>query len=96
MPSFPKPVLNVVAALLLGGLLGCGGALLRERRDPRVRTLHDLTDDMRLPVLGAMTDAAAERKPSRWRIGATKVRGSAMANRLLAQPKSARPALPAK
>jgi succinoglycan biosynthesis transport protein ExoP len=95
-PSSPAVLLNMVAAVVLGGLLGCGAAVWRERGDPRVRTLQDLTIDMNLPVLGSMQDTKAASKVRSWLKSKKAKAPGAMANRLLVPPKRSRPALPAK
>jgi hypothetical protein len=90
-------LVNIAASLILGSLLGCGAAVWRERGDPRVRTLQDLTVDMNLPVLGAMQDTKPESKARGWLKSKSKAPSAAMANRLLVPPKRSRPpALPAK
>jgi succinoglycan biosynthesis transport protein ExoP len=95
-PSSPAVLLNMVAAVVLGGLLGCGAAVWRERGDPRVRTLQDLTVDMNLSVLGSMQDTKAASKVRSWLKSKKAKAPGAMANRLLVPPKRSRPALPAK
>lgn len=50
-PSSPKLLLNLVAGLFLGALLGIGAALLRELRDRRVRSISDIEEQLRLPVI---------------------------------------------
>lgn len=50
-PAWPKPALNIAAALLLGALLGGTVALLRELLQRRVRCRDDLERDLGLPVL---------------------------------------------
>jgi polysaccharide biosynthesis transport protein len=96
LPSSPRPLLNIAAALVLGSLLGCGLVFWRERADPRVRTLQDLTLDMKLPVLGTMQNTQFKPQPRAWGAGQPKAPSAAMANRLLMPPKRRRPALPAK
>ena len=56
-PSSPRPGLLVAAGLLLGGLLGVGGALLSERRDRRVRSPLDLQQASGLRPIGTLRDA---------------------------------------
>lgn len=95
-PSSPKPVVNVLAAIVLGTMLGCGGAVLKERGDPRIRTLQDITHDMQLHLLGSMPDASANTAPRRW-FPRKATSDDAVANRLLASAtKTRRPALPSK
>jgi succinoglycan biosynthesis transport protein ExoP len=63
-PSKPKILLNIIASIFLGGMLGVGVALLMELLDRRVRSEQDLAD-MGVPVLGSL---ATERfaKKRRW------------------------------
>ena len=51
-PARPKPVLYMLAAVFLGGLLSIGAALAAELRDPRVRSDEDLAESTDLVVLG--------------------------------------------
>ena len=53
-PSSPKIVLNTVVAVLLGGLLAVGGALLLELMNRRVRSAQDVTSTLGLPLLGTL------------------------------------------
>lgn len=50
-PAWPKPVLNVSAALVLGGLLGVMYVLLREFFHRRVHCREDLERETGLPLL---------------------------------------------
>jgi tyrosine-protein kinase Etk/Wzc len=53
--SKPKPLINVILALLLGGMLGVGAALVRELSDDSVRSREDAqVAGGGLPVLGAL------------------------------------------
>ncbi|HEX7645613.1 MAG TPA: chain length determinant protein EpsF [Burkholderiaceae bacterium] len=63
-PSKPKILLNIVASIFLGGMLGMAVALLMELLDRRVRSEHDLAD-MGIPVLGGL---ATERFPKKRRL----------------------------
>lgn len=56
-PVGPKPAYNLGLGLLLGLLLGAVGSIARESWDNRVRNRPELTDDIGIPVLGALTDA---------------------------------------
>ncbi len=52
-PSSPKPLRTGVLAIVLGGMLGVGGALLRDYLDDAIRSDDDLKRAMGgLPVLG--------------------------------------------
>jgi capsular polysaccharide biosynthesis protein len=52
-PSKPKILLNIIASIFLGGMLGMAVALLMELIDRRVRSEHDLAD-IGIPVLGGL------------------------------------------
>jgi chain length determinant protein EpsF len=54
LPSSPKFTLNVSVALVIGLLLGLAVALVRELRDPRMRTSKDVEEVLMLPVLVSM------------------------------------------
>jgi len=62
-PSFPKVLLNAVLAVFFGTLFAVGFALLREMRDPVVRSQRDLAETLGLPVLGILS---ANRLRTRW------------------------------
>ena len=51
-PSRPKVLLNVILSIFVGGLLGVGLALRREMVDYRIRAPEDITELLKLPVLG--------------------------------------------
>jgi chain length determinant protein EpsF len=51
-PSSPKLLLNLLAAILLGGMLGVGMALMLEIAEPRVRLEGDLPNLLGIPMLG--------------------------------------------
>jgi len=53
-PSFPKLILNVILAIVLGGMLAVGFALLRELSDRIVRSETDLAEALGVPVLGIL------------------------------------------
>ncbi|MES2126798.1 MAG: chain length determinant protein EpsF [Pseudomonadota bacterium] len=50
----PKVVLNVFLSLVLGGMLGIGFGLLAEMLDRRIRSQDDLSDLLKIPVLGTI------------------------------------------
>jgi Mrp family chromosome partitioning ATPase len=56
-PSAPKPYLYLAGGLLLGLLLGAVLAMLRDRRDDRVRGKADLEPSLGAPVIAAATSA---------------------------------------
>jgi polysaccharide biosynthesis transport protein len=53
-PSSPKSLLNMVAAVFLGGLLGVGAAVLLEFANRKVRSIDDVVQSLGLPVLGVL------------------------------------------
>ncbi len=64
-PFGPKLVLNTLLALVVGLLLGVGGAVVLELFDRRVRSASDLADAIGLPVLGVIKKSnAVARQPS--------------------------------
>ena len=72
-PSRPRLVLNLVLAAIFGILLGVGLALRREVVDYRIRMLEDVTELLKLPVLGSIdkmtqpSDSPARAFWARWR-----------------------------
>lgn len=60
-PSSPRNALNAGVGLLLGVLIGAGTAVLRERRDWKLRTPTDVTDLLAQPLLGTLLDATPMR-----------------------------------
>lgn len=61
-PSKPRVLLNLLAAIFLGTLLGIGLALLLELTNRRVRSANDLLEALGLPVLGSVGSAAGLRR----------------------------------
>ena len=53
-PSFPKPLVNVALAIVVGLILGLGVALLLERLDRRVREPEEFEELFGRPILGAI------------------------------------------
>jgi capsular exopolysaccharide synthesis family protein len=53
-PSSPKVTRNMVLGLLIGLLLGLSAAFLLERFDRRMKTIEDLEETYRLPLLAAV------------------------------------------
>lgn len=53
-PSRPRLMLNLVLAAIFGILLGVGLALRREVVDYRIRMIEDVTELLKLPVLGTI------------------------------------------
>jgi Mrp family chromosome partitioning ATPase len=53
-PASPRVIVNLVAALFLGLLLGLGVAAAREYRDDRIRNREDLETSLASPVLSSI------------------------------------------
>ncbi|WP_432382721.1 chain length determinant protein EpsF [Duganella sp. P38] len=53
-PAGPRVVLNTLAAIILGSVLGLGLAVLTELLNRRVRSERDLADVLQVPVLGVI------------------------------------------
>ena len=69
-PTFPDPVLNSAAAILLGTFLALGVALLLEMLDRRVHTAQDLVEMLQLPVLAVVPPGRLPAPMSRLRLAA--------------------------
>ena len=67
-PSGPKLLLNTLLALVVGALLGVGGAVILELLDRRVRSTADLAAVIGLPIIGVIkkSSAVARRQSSKW------------------------------
>ena len=61
-PSSPKLFLNIALAVFLGTLLGVATALLRELMDPRMRTVEDVTQQLKQPLLMVLPRPAGDKK----------------------------------
>lgn len=61
-PSFPKPLLNIVASIFLGGLLAAGAVTLKELSNRKLRTEMDMTDLLESTLLGVMPLATDAKK----------------------------------
>lgn len=61
-PSKPRVLLNILASIFLGTLLGIGLALLLELTNRRVRSAQDLLEALGLPVLGSIGSASGLRR----------------------------------
>lgn len=55
--SKPRILINILASVFLGTLLGVGVALLLEFANRRVRSAQDLAETLNLPILGSVTTA---------------------------------------
>lgn len=60
-PSSPKTVLNMLLAIVFGAILAFISALMLELTDRRVRTVDDVLNDLKLPLVGVMLKSADER-----------------------------------
>ena len=77
-PSSPRILLNIVVGVLVGLALGVVTAIIRERRDWRLRLDEDVTDGLRYPLLGVMPNSSAVRLGHRskaWRLAVDRVLG---------------------
>lgn len=59
-PSSPKPVLNTILAIFLGGLMATGIVLLLELMDRRLRAVDEIPGFLGLPVLGVIPHPASK------------------------------------
>ena len=55
--SSPKVFLNLILAILVGGMLSIAAALIIELRDRRLRTEEDVVEGLGIPLLGSIPDA---------------------------------------
>lgn len=55
--SSPRVLLNLILAILVGGMLSIASALIIELRDRRLRTEEDVMDGLGIPMLGLIPDA---------------------------------------
>jgi protein tyrosine kinase modulator len=78
-PSSPRVLLNVAIGLLLGGAIAIVVAVLREKRDWRLRTDADVLEALNQPLLGVLPDR--QRLPSSGRTLRL------MAQRVMSRPK---------
>jgi capsular exopolysaccharide synthesis family protein len=60
-PSSPKRYRILAVAIVLGGLLGSGIALLRDRRDGRMRSVEEIQTVVGLPILGVVPAMSGRR-----------------------------------
>jgi len=58
-PAEPRILLYLAASLVLGGIAGCGLALLREYLDDTVRDRHDVELALRLPLVSVVPEMEA-------------------------------------
>ena len=77
-PSSPRTTLNLAVALLVGLVLAIATAVVRERRDWRIRADDDVVDVLSYPLLGVMPDSPRSRPGQRsvaWRLAVERVLG---------------------
>lgn len=61
-PSFPKPIMTIIAALFLGTMLAIGAVMVRELTNRKLRTHADMTDLLDSLLLGVMPLASEAKK----------------------------------
>jgi uncharacterized protein involved in exopolysaccharide biosynthesis len=59
--SFPRPMVNVIAALVIGLIAGVAAAFWRESRDRRLRLVEDVTELLDQPVLATLSANSTHR-----------------------------------
>jgi succinoglycan biosynthesis transport protein ExoP len=62
IPASPKLLLNILASIFLGTMLGLGFGMLAELMNRRVRSAEDLVDVLNAPVLGVVQWNLPQRK----------------------------------
>lgn len=60
-PSFPKMIVVIPLAIIVGALLGAGVVLILELLDRRLRAVTDVAAALNLPVLGVLPASANQR-----------------------------------
>ncbi len=71
-PSSPRIFVNLVLSIFVGTILGVMAALGLELTNRRVRSEHDLVEELGLPVLGAITRPVAATRRGRFGFGRSK------------------------
>jgi len=64
-PSSPRVLLNMLASVFLGTLMGIGVALLIELTNRRIRSTEDLAEFLELPVLASIASSSPSRSQRR-------------------------------
>jgi polysaccharide biosynthesis transport protein len=64
-PSFPRPVVNIAASLVMGFLIAVAAAFWREARDRRVLLEQDVYELLGQPLLGVISAGKSSRAPLR-------------------------------
>jgi len=62
----PKVLLNMILAIILGGMLGMGSALVAELMDRRVRSAFDISEELAVPVFTVVSPAVAKPNLIAW------------------------------
>lgn len=62
-PSSPNWKINLVIGVLLGLVVGIAAALIRDAMDTKLRTVRDLQDITRSPLLGSVSDNSKLEEP---------------------------------
>lgn len=63
-PSSPRTLLNMILAIVIGGMLALMSALIAELRDRRLRTEFDVVEGLEVPLLGVLPEAHAKKAGS--------------------------------
>jgi len=78
----PKPLLNTAIALVVGLMVGVGLAFLLEYLDNTLKSEEDIESHLDLPIMGVVSTITEqdlpERRPSRKKTEATKVRSESL------------------
>jgi len=64
-PSFPRPAVNIAAAIVIGLLAAVAAAFWRESRDRRLRLEHDVYELLGQPLLGVISGSRNTSTPLR-------------------------------
>jgi polysaccharide biosynthesis transport protein len=64
-PSFPRLLLNLALAIVLGSMLAVAASLIKERFDPRVHSRADLVEGAELAVLAELPRARTSKRRHR-------------------------------
>lgn len=73
-PSSPRVLLNAAVAIVMGSLLGVGLMLARELLDRRMRSVEDVVDGLRQPLLVVLPRPNRQNARGGSRLGLTKAR----------------------
>ena len=67
--SSPRLILNTIASLILGALLGIGAAIIRELTSRKLRLEQDVTEALGAPMLGFMPSVSDAKRGRKMSIG---------------------------